>query len=132
MPIITNNILLVLTNPLPGRADEFNRWYSEVHLPEVLQRPGFVSARRFRLGNGQLNLDGFAQSQHSYLALYEIEGDADAALAHVKKEMESGGLSVTEALDPNVFTAAFTAITETIFEEPTEEHPTRRPQSVRH
>lgn len=124
MPIMTNNILLVLTNPLPGREVEYNQWYSEVHLAEVLQRPGFVSARRFRLGKGQLDLDGFAQSQHSYLALYEIDGDAEVALAHVKEEMESGGLTVTEALDPNVFTAAFTATSETVLEEPTADHAT--------
>ena len=39
--------MLVFTNPLPGREAEFNKWYDEVHLPEVLQVKGFVAARRY-------------------------------------------------------------------------------------
>jgi len=38
---------LVLTNAVPGREEEFNRWYTEQHLPDVLRVPGVVSAQRF-------------------------------------------------------------------------------------
>jgi hypothetical protein len=113
MPIATNNILLVLTRPLPGREEEYHRWYTDVHLAEVLARPGFVSARRFELTGG-LDVPDFARSEHRYLALYEVEGDAEAAYAYVTREILAGELAVTEALDPDVITGGFTAITETM------------------
>lgn len=49
----------------PDREQEYNTWYDEVHLPELVALDGFVSARRLRPvdGNGP------------YVALYEIEGD---------------------------------------------------------
>ncbi len=32
--------LIALTNPLEGRDDEFNDWYTNVHLADVLKLPG--------------------------------------------------------------------------------------------
>ena len=46
------------------REDEWNRWYDEKHLPELLSVPGIVSATRYR----QHGAEG------RYLAAYEIEG----------------------------------------------------------
>ena len=40
---------LAFTNPAPGKEDEYNAWYEEHHLKDVINCPGFVSARRFRL-----------------------------------------------------------------------------------
>jgi hypothetical protein len=37
---------LVLTRPVSGTKDEFNRWYDEQHLRDVLAVPGFVGARK--------------------------------------------------------------------------------------
>lgn len=44
---------------------EFNKWYNEQHLPERMEIPGYVSARRFKLeeGNGAL----------TYLCIWELE-----------------------------------------------------------
>ncbi|WP_204079700.1 DUF4286 family protein [Mycobacterium riyadhense] len=49
----------------PDRDQEYNTWYDEVHIPELVALDGFVSARRLRPVDG----DG------SYVALYEIEAD---------------------------------------------------------
>jgi hypothetical protein len=59
------DILVVLTRPLPGRDEEYNRWYDERHLGDVLNViGGFTAARRFtRIGDGP----GW-----QYLAVYEI------------------------------------------------------------
>ena len=35
------------TNPTSGKEDEYNTWYDEHHLKDVINVPGFVSARRF-------------------------------------------------------------------------------------
>lgn len=59
---MARGVYVVRTRPTDGHEDDFNRWYDEVHVPEVLEVPGFVSARRFRSGD-------------DYLAIYELEGD---------------------------------------------------------
>lgn len=64
-----NYLHLVLTSPTPGAEDEFNEWYDNVHVPEVLQMPGFLSGRRFRLVSPD------PADSPRYLAVYEIESD---------------------------------------------------------
>ena len=44
---------LAFTNPTPGKEHEFNTWYDEHHLKDVIDVSGFVSARRFRLADAQ-------------------------------------------------------------------------------
>ena len=61
------NILLAFTSPVEGRDAEFNEWYDNQHLPDVCRAPGFVSARRFKLIEGE--------SEHKYLAVYEMVSD---------------------------------------------------------
>jgi hypothetical protein len=56
----------------PAREDEYNDWYSNTHVPEVSAVPGFVSARRYKVHNGAAEAD---QSQHAYVAIYEIDAD---------------------------------------------------------
>lgn len=62
---------MVLANPRDGMEDEFNDWYENTHLDEVLATAGFTAAQRFRLEE-QVG----APSAHEYLALYETEGDS--------------------------------------------------------
>lgn len=56
----------------PTREDEFNTWYSEVHLPDIRAIPGFVAARRYRLHTAEGQPD---PGLHTYLAVYEVEAD---------------------------------------------------------
>lgn len=59
-------ILYVETHPTsPEEAEQFNQWYNEVHLPEIVAVSGYVSARRFAP-----RIDGAP-----YIALYEMESD---------------------------------------------------------
>ena len=44
---------------------EFNNWYNEQHLPERMEIPGYVSARRFKLEDGEGAL--------TYLCIWELE-----------------------------------------------------------
>ena len=63
---MAKGIILVESYPSsPEREQEYNTWYDEVHLGELMALDGFVSARRLRPvdGNGP------------YVAIYEIEGD---------------------------------------------------------
>lgn len=40
-------MLMVFLTPVEGREAEFHHWYQDEHMPEVINRPGFVSARRY-------------------------------------------------------------------------------------
>ena len=50
---IGSTIMVVMMDVDPEHDEEFNRWYNEEHLPERLGIPGYVSARRFKLEEGQ-------------------------------------------------------------------------------
>ena len=63
-------LYMVKSNPVAGKEAEFNRWYSEVHLPEVLQIEGFQSAQRLFLTPLQMQ-----PQSHSYLAIYTIDSN---------------------------------------------------------
>ena len=65
-------LFAVNSNPAEGREQEYNEWYSNRHLADLLALPGVVSARRFVLNDAQL---GDAPQLFKYLALYEIETD---------------------------------------------------------
>lgn len=65
-------------NPTEGREDDFERWYEDVHLPELLDTvDGLVSGRRYWL---RAVAGGKPANRH--VAVYEIDAEtADAAIA---------------------------------------------------
>jgi len=86
-------LYLVKTNPLKGREGDFNRWYEQVHLDEVLKISGFKSAQRFKLTPEQMQLD----QNHTYLTLYEIDSDdVKGTLENLRK---ATWLQMTDSLD---------------------------------
>jgi hypothetical protein len=89
---------VVLTNPTPGKDVEFNRWYNEQHIPDVLNAAGFVCAQRFRLSETQNSPK--TDQTYKYLALYEIETDD---LAASLKDLASRGgtpdMIMSDAID---------------------------------
>ena len=56
-------LLLVMMDVDPEHEDEFNRWYTEEHLADRANCPGFLSARRFQAIEGG----------PKYLACYDLE-----------------------------------------------------------
>ena len=61
----------------PGEDETFNRWYDDVHMPDVLALPGFLSGQRYRV------LDGTA-ARPRYVAAYQVEtNDPQATLTHL-------------------------------------------------
>jgi hypothetical protein len=41
--------LVVMSDALDNRDDEFNNWYDNIHLKDVLAVDGIVAAQRFKL-----------------------------------------------------------------------------------
>jgi hypothetical protein len=103
--------LVVFTQPKPGQEAEYNRWYEEVHLGDVLKVEGFVAAQRFEVATAQIG-DAAQSSPARYLAIYEIEAEnLEAALAQLSAGSDS--MEISDALDAGQAQAiAFTAIGE--------------------
>src|SRR5579872_4588622 len=79
---------LALTNPVAGKENEFNEWYDQHHVPDVVNVPGFISGQRFKLADAQFG-NAEATKAFKYLALYEIETDDIAAT--IKELIARGG-----------------------------------------
>ncbi len=88
---------IVETRPTPGREDEFNQWYENVHVPEVLRMPGFLSGQRYRV------VDPETSELPRYLAVYEIESDdiaatLDTITATAPSRTKSGAIDVSASI----------------------------------
>jgi hypothetical protein len=95
---MARHILLVLSNATEGGDADFNDWYTNVHLGDILKIEGFVGAQRFHMSNTQL---AGGDLPYQYLAIYEVETDdlsrATAALGAAGAG--EGGMVISPALD---------------------------------
>jgi hypothetical protein len=106
---MTKHILLVESNAVEGREDEYNSWYSDQHLGDIIGVKGFVSARRFE---AQPSVQGL-MPPYKYLAIHEIENDdlpsVIDALVH-----DAATMYISPAFDiTSAKTYAFTQIKDT-------------------
>jgi hypothetical protein len=101
-------ILAVLTNPVSQERDaEFNEWYTNTHLNDVLKVPGYVAATRFKVIDKPM-MDGAELPKQRYLAIYELDtDDVDQAAAQLMTAVQDGGMSVSDSLDPATIMANF-------------------------
>ncbi len=85
-------ILEVRTNCSdPEKEAEYNDWYNNIHLPDVLETPGVVRATRYE------NTDP-GESEAKFVAIYEIEtADIDAFMnalnENIQKKREAGRMN---------------------------------------
>ena len=87
--------LVVLSNPTDGQDAEYNDWYSNVHLADVVAVPGFTGAQRFKLTDPM----GF-EHKHRYLAIYEFEGDdPDPIVKEMLSRRDTPAMLISDALD---------------------------------
>lgn len=73
-------VMLVFANPIPGREAEFNDWYTNTHMGDLLQLQGWVGAQRFRIVTNVQPRPSAAGYMHGYLIIWELE-ETDAATA---------------------------------------------------
>jgi len=69
--------LVVFNNPYAGKDAEFNKYYDEDHVPEMLRTPQVVSAQRFV--SADLDKLPKQESPRKYMVMYRIETDDIAA-----------------------------------------------------
>lgn len=80
------HLLLALTNPLPGRGAEYNRWYDEVAYPTYKSLPGLVPLGRFKAVDVPKMFPFEMENQFEYLSLYYFEADDPAQFMEKIKE----------------------------------------------
>ena len=90
---VGGTILVVMMEVDQGHEEAFNRWYNDEHLPERLEIPGYVSARRFKLQEGE----GVLQ----YLCIWELE-DASPLESEMYLAQRARPSKLREAAAPHI------------------------------
>ena len=103
------HLLTVFTNPVEGKEDEYNEWYSNVHVQEVVTIPGFVSAQRFALSESQMG----GTPSYRYLAIYEIEAPSVEIALQALRDARPH-LNMTDAIANERELWAYTPITDKV------------------
>lgn len=89
-------VYVALSDPKPGEDEAFNSWYDGQHIDDILDVPGFVSARRFQaidIGDGE-------PKRRRYLTIYEVEADDPAAvIADLRSRRGTDRLVPSDSLD---------------------------------
>lgn len=97
---MSHAVLLAYVQPTgPADEAEFNRWYDEVHIPQLIERvPGVHSAKRFHFAAEQF--EGAPIPAHRYLVHYEIDSnDVAGTIAEISKALTDGSLELTTTID---------------------------------
>jgi hypothetical protein len=106
-------LFLVFTNPTEGRDDEFNKWYDEIHLPDVCAVPGIVAAQRYDLIDftpdvpDDMEAEAPPPPEHRYLAVYELDGAPDTVFAEFFARLGDGRMNLSESLDMSTVKMGF-------------------------
>jgi hypothetical protein len=87
--------MIVLTNPVEGRDAEFNRWYDDVHLTDVVAVPGVKGARRFR---------AVMPGEWKYAALYQLDcDDPESVMQDIMSRWKTEKMPASDAFDDTRF-----------------------------
>jgi hypothetical protein len=88
-----NTTYLVFTAPPAGVSDEqFSAWY-DTHISEVLEIPGFLSARRYWLGPAVPNRP---PTEFRHLGAYELQGSSAGPVAELGHRLGGGEMTVED------------------------------------
>ena len=100
--------MVVLTNATAGKDAEFNEWYTNRHLHDVLKVPGIIGAQRFKLA---VNPSPTGPSWH-YYAAYEMEtDDPKATVDDLVKRYGTDKMPMSDSMDKVSFFSVYESIT---------------------
>ena len=103
-------LMVVGANPTePAHDAEFNRWYTDIHLDDVLKVAGFITARRYALSDAR-PMVGTEASPFRYLAIYDVESDdLEQSGRDLQAALDSGAIPISETFDLSNFSVDFYA-----------------------
>lgn len=88
-------VLVVPSSAKEGRDDDYNEWYNNQHIHDLLAIPGIKSGRRFSPAAVSP-----MPPPANYLAIYEIEtDDIGGVMAEMGRRSQAGEMPMTDALD---------------------------------
>ena len=100
-------LLVVLTEPVEGREDEYNHWYTGKHLDDVLAAAGFEAAQRFKFVPSKLSRRPAAP----YLAIYEVAADKrERAEQLLLEAANTDAMPISDAMAPRPITWWFESV----------------------
>jgi hypothetical protein len=84
-------VFLVFANPIPGKETEFNDWYTNTHMGDLVQLQGWMGAQRFRSVNDVSPRPSAPGYEHGYLMVWDLEDtEANAALSRMTAAIAGG------------------------------------------
>ena len=87
---------IMFSNPTEGRDADFNAWYDDVHIPDIMNTGAFTRGERFEV----VSSPHTPPSEQRYAAIYDIEGDdPDAALDKLVASFTRGEMRMSDAMD---------------------------------
>ena len=88
----------VLSRSQPGQEEEFVRWYTEQHLPDIARMPGVLSARLFRMDFQRVY--DLEVPQWTLMTLYELEGEHPEQIINALRDASgSAAMPSSDTLD---------------------------------
>lgn len=98
-------LYIALSDPIAGREADLDAWYDDLHLSQVVDVPGFISAQRYAAVE---TCDGPIQRKRILVA-YEIEADDPKIVIGALRERRGTEMLLPcDALDPrSMFAQAY-------------------------
>ena len=97
--------MVVFTNAVEGKDKEFNDWYQNTHLKQIVSIKSFVQAQRFRFNTSII--PGSADPAR-YMAIYDIEtDDINATLGAMSDHAASGRMPLPDSMGPPTIGAVY-------------------------
>jgi hypothetical protein len=107
--------LIILNNAIPEREDEYNDWYSNKHVADVVRIPGILTGRRFTRMEQQRGPD----QPYKYSAMYDIEAEmAPQIVSELSRRAHTPEMPLSTAVTDPRYLSFFDAITPLITAKP--------------
>lgn len=92
--------LVVISRPFDHSDEvEYNRWYDDEHLSDVLKVKGIVAAQRYQ---GVARQPEIGNRMNPYLAIYEIEtDDLESVVRELELRAGTEVMPISDTLDVN-------------------------------
>jgi hypothetical protein len=115
---MARHVFVAFSDPKEGMEEDFNDWYTNQHMPDLMKIPGFVRASRYKLSDGVTtptgpNASPAAPSGQRYLAIYEIEADDVAYVPGAIKDLIKSGQLTLAPVFSDLNAGYFTMIAST-------------------
>ena len=89
-------VMIVQSRAVPGREEEYARWYDTVHIQDICAVPGVKSGQRYEATPFTVGAPGAP-----VLTIYELEcDDPTSVLKEIGRRSADGTMRRSDALDP--------------------------------